>query len=76
MQTFYFHFYNQHAVCDPEGEELPDMRAVQDTARKCAAQIMAEEVMEENKVQLSNRIEVTDEGGRLVHTLRFSDLVE
>lgn len=76
MPRFYFNLFNDVSVKDEEGVELPDVPAAQEQARRAAAQIIGEQIAAGRKLNLSHRLEVQDEAGRVVHTLMFSEFVE
>ena len=72
-----FHFPLWDGTClihDPEGAELPDMAAVKARAVQTARELLAEEICE-GKLPLYMRLDVEDEGNRIVHRLNFGDVV-
>jgi hypothetical protein len=74
VPRYYFHLFNDLTVHDEEGVELPNddvaMRRAADSAR-----YMAAESVREGHVVLDHRIEVTNEHGRTVGVVHFSDVV-
>lgn len=62
-------------LLDPEGVELPDLKAAKKQALRCAYGIMANDVGE-GKLNLNYRIEVENEAGKVIYVARFRDLVE
>jgi hypothetical protein len=75
VPRFYFHLFNDTDVQDNEGAELPSVdRAVQ-RAQEYAREMAAESVRE-GRLILDHRIEVTDELGKNVTTVHFSDVGE
>jgi hypothetical protein len=75
MPLFYFHTRGGAVEAeDLEGLELADAAAARATALRGARSIIASAVLE-GRLPLGERIEVTDEAGRLVLTLPFADAV-
>jgi hypothetical protein len=75
MPRYYFHLFNDDTAFDREGIELSDAAE----AMRCAAKdarIMAAESVRKGHLILDHRIEVTDENGAKVGTVRFRDVVE
>ena len=70
VPRYFFQIHDSQTIPDPEGVELPDMAAV-----RSEAIITAGEMLRDLDGALSGeewRMEVTDEGGQPVLTLRFS----
>jgi hypothetical protein len=59
---------------DPEGIDLPDLAAARSQALEAAYSILAADIAE-GKVNLSQRIDVEDEAGTIVHSVHFRDIV-
>lgn len=75
MPRYFFHLYNHIECTDDEGAELPDVEAVRARAIESARETMAHDV-KRGEVRLSHRIEVADEAGQRVLTLRFGEAVK
>jgi hypothetical protein len=76
MSRYHFHLWDGTSLIhDPEGAELPDLVAVADRALQTARELLAEEVAE-GKLPLYMRLDVEDEGNRIVHRLNFRDVVQ
>jgi hypothetical protein len=76
MPRYYFHVYNDEQTYDEEGMELLDTMAALTRAR-CEARILAAESIKEfGHLIMGHRIEVSDESGRKILTVRFSDVVD
>ena len=75
MPRYFFHLYDDMAVVDEEGVELPDVEAARGKALHDARAMACAEVLE-GRLNLSHRIEVADEAGSVLLTLEFGDTVE
>jgi hypothetical protein len=76
MSRYHFHLWDGTTLIhDPEGAELPDLAAVAERALQTARELLAEEVAE-GKLPLYMRLDVEDEGNRIVHRLSFRDVVQ
>lgn len=76
MSKYHFHLWDGTCLIhDPEGADLPDMDSVRERALQTARELLAEEICE-GKLPLYMRLDVEDEGNRIVHRLSFSDVVE
>ena len=75
MPRFHFHLYNAVTARDDEGRELTDLMAAKLEAIRSARHLIADDVVARGEVTLSHRIEVEDEGGALVITVRFGDVL-
>ncbi len=76
MARYYFHIHDSHGlVPDDEGRELPDLETVRGQALKGARSIISDDVMQ-GYVDMQRRIEVMDEAGEPVLTIRFDEAVE
>jgi hypothetical protein len=75
VPRFYFHLFNDMTCVDEEGINLPnDAVAVQRTATM--AREMAAESVRQGHLVLDHRIEVTNELGHTIGTVRFRDVIE
>ncbi|MDQ4088113.1 MAG: hypothetical protein M3177_08935 [Pseudomonadota bacterium] len=75
MPRFYFHLRNDLAVDDEEGLKVPDLASAREYALFNARSIAAENVLK-GRLNLSHRIEIADEDGRIVGTVSFADAVK
>lgn len=75
MPRYFFHLYNDLEVEDEEGVDLADLETVRAEALKAARDLMAEDVRL-GKLTLSHRIEVRDQKGEPVHTVRYGDAIQ
>jgi len=71
---YYFNLYDDDVAPDEEGSELPDLAAARARAFAGARDMACAEVLQ-GHLTLDHRIEVVDESGELVWTVRFSDVV-
>ena len=72
MRRYFFHLHNHIECNDHEGVELPSLEAVRSHAIDSARGIMAENVRQ-GEICLGHRIEVVDDAGAPVLTLRFEE---
>jgi hypothetical protein len=75
VPTYYFDLYNDMDVIDDEGQDLPDLEAAKAHALAEARTMIEANVAETGRVDLTHRMEVRDESGETVHSLRFEDAV-
>jgi hypothetical protein len=75
MARFFFNLRDDMSVDDEEGVELPDVEAARARAEAYALDMSAASVLEQGRIDLHHRIEVTDEAGRNVLTVEFGDVV-
>jgi hypothetical protein len=73
MPRFFFHLRNDVDVADEEGTELPDLESAESRAVDYAVDMSAASILENRRLTLSHSIEVADESGRIVKTVRFGD---
>jgi hypothetical protein len=76
MPKYYFHLFNSETIRDGEGEEIADVNAALASAEKMARGMAAQSVRDEGRLTLHHRIEVADEDGTTVGTVRFGDVVQ
>ncbi|HWT12628.1 MAG TPA: hypothetical protein VN231_07735 [Allosphingosinicella sp.] len=72
---YYFNIFDDVSVVDEEGQELPDEAAARREAVRGGRELMCDQVRQ-GRLNLSHRIEVADEQGRVVLTLPFGALVK
>lgn len=75
MPRYFFHLHNSVEATDYEGRMLPDMKAARKEAIKCAREIIASEIKETGKINLSHWVEIEDEKGIKI-PLRFGDCID
>ena len=75
MPRYFFHLYDDIDSIDEEGTELPDIAAATKHAITQAKDMACAEVLK-GHLSLRHRIEVTDEAGMVLLTVRFKDVVE
>jgi len=75
MQRYYFHLHDRTGnVCDPEGRLFETVAAARGYAVYAARSIMSGDVLE-GIFDPNGSVEVTDERGNRVFTLRFDEAV-
>ena len=74
MPRYYFHLHNDFVAMDEEGKILPDLEAAHANGVKEAREMMLETVTE-GRINLSHRIDIADETGRVVESVTFGDAV-
>lgn len=75
MARFYFHLFNDVTSVDEEGADLPSESAAMQRAKANAREMAAESVRDGHLV-LSHRIDVGNELGDTIATIRFGDVVQ
>jgi hypothetical protein len=75
VPRFFFHVFDDAVIRDEEGIELADAEAARRTALEGARAMMCEQLVK-GRLSLHHRVEVEDEEGGAVLTLRFGDAVE
>ena len=71
---YYFHLHDDVATFDREGRELSGLEAALGHAT-VEARIMAADWVRRGALNLSHRIEITDETGVLVGIIAFKDVI-
>ncbi|HSQ95449.1 MAG TPA: hypothetical protein VLM18_05020, partial [Croceibacterium sp.] len=61
---------------DEEGEVLPDLEAARARAISNARAMIAAEILDKGEFNLSHRVEVEDENGKVVLIVKFGDAVK
>jgi len=74
VPRFFFHLYDDLIVRDEEGKELPDLETARSLAASSARHIACTEVMQ-GHLNLQHRIEVEDEVGAGLFSVRFNDVI-
>jgi hypothetical protein len=75
VPRFYFHLHDDLDAVDEEGLQLPDLRAARAHAVRCVRVTFAETAKDEGRVVLHHRIDIADEQGAVLETVRFRDAV-
>ena len=75
MPKFFFDLYDDMTVIDEEGQELRGPEDAHRRAFQNAAEMACTEVLE-GHLKLKHRIEVRDESGATIATVRFADVVK
>ena len=75
MPLYFFDLHNDVDASDPEGQELRDLAAAIAEAIKDARELMGASIKQEGKINLRHYINIRDEHGQVVHTVRFADAV-
>ena len=74
MPRYYFHLFEDQVLRDEEGIELDGGEAVRRAALSEIHQIMCDQVRA-GKISLDHHIEVEDEGGENILSMRFGEAV-
>jgi hypothetical protein len=72
VSRYFFNLYDDMTVMDDEGLELPSLQAARDKAYDAAKALACAELLE-GHLNLSHRIEVAEEGGKVIVTVHFRD---
>ena len=75
VPRFYFHLHNDMDVPDDEGVELADLEAARAYAIRQARDTFGQVAKDEGRVVLHHRIDIEDEHGQVLASVRFSDAV-
>ena len=75
MPRFFFHLHNDIDAFDEEGVELPSIEAARAMARHSVQFAAAESIKDHGHLVLRHRIDIADETGAIVETVRFGDVV-
>jgi class 3 adenylate cyclase len=75
MPLFRLNLFNDMDVLDDEGQEVPDLATAKERAITGARELMAEHIMIGRPINLSHRIEVADDGGNVLATIPFRELI-
>jgi hypothetical protein len=76
VPRFYFHLHNDVDVPDHEGAELPHLEAAIVRASSYARNLVGELAKDEGRIVLHHRIDIEDENGAVLETVRFGDVVK
>ncbi len=75
MPRYFFHIHNDIDTIDEEGTELPDPDAARALGFDEARNLAAESIKTEGHLVLDHRIDIIDESGQEVASIRFGDAV-
>jgi hypothetical protein len=75
VPRYFFHLYNDEVTLDEEGEELPDVAAARDRARREVQVMAAEAIKTHSHLVLHHRIVVADAKGQEVASFLFGDVI-
>jgi len=76
VPRFYFHLHNDVEVRDHEGRDLPDLQAARTHAVQLARFTFGETAKDEGRVVLHHHIDIEDEQGTVLATVRFGEAVK
>jgi hypothetical protein len=76
MPRFYFHLRDDLDVADDEGLELPSLDAAREHAAANARFTLAQLAIEEGKINFGHCVDIEDEEGSVLDTVRFRDVVK
>ena len=76
MPVFHFNVFNNVHATDLEGIDRPDLDAAKVNAIAGARALVADHIRNGTTIYQSHRIEITDDAGLLLHTVRFGDIVD
>jgi hypothetical protein len=74
VARFFFHIYDEAVIRDEDGIELADCEAARAAALAGARSMMCDQ-LSRGWLSLHHRIEVEEEGGRIVLILPFADAI-
>lgn len=76
MSLFFFHLRDgTDTLIDEEGAELPNAEEARESALLHARSIISHDALQ-GRINLDQRIDVLDEAGALICSLRFADAVK
>lgn len=75
MPQYFFHVLNDIEARDEHGQFFTDLDEAIVEARETAADLIRDEIRAGRQIQPNHRIEIEDEDERVVHVMRFGDLV-
>ena len=75
MRTYFFHLRDgEDVLLDPEGRAFPSMEAVVAATLYEGRDVIATDA-KSGRINLAQRLEIEDDQGKIVHTLRLNDAV-
>jgi hypothetical protein len=75
MPHFFLHLHDDIDLPDYEGIEAVDLSAARKHAKLTALDLMCGVIKAEGRIVLHHRIDIEDEEGRVLDTVRFADVV-
>jgi hypothetical protein len=75
MPRYYLNLFNDVDAMDEEGSDFPDLDRARSAAVEAARELIADHVTKARPVDLSHRIEVTDEHGQICAVVRFREVI-
>jgi hypothetical protein len=75
MPRYFFHLFNDVTALDEEGQELPNDAAALQRGAESARAMAADSVLRGHLI-LDHRIEVENDRGETVGTIKFRDVVD
>jgi hypothetical protein len=75
VARFFFHLIDDFDVPDEVGQELPTLQAAHDHAVKYARFTLAQTVLDEAKINFDHRIDIQNEHGHVLDSVRFRETV-
>jgi len=75
MARYFFHLRDGvERLLDPQGQAIDDPHSIAAIAMKEARALIAQEALN-GRIDLGQRLEIEDDNGAIVHTLRFADAI-
>ena len=75
MPRYFFHLHNDIEALDDEGVDLPNLDAARAVARHSVQFAAAQSIKDKAHLVLDHRIDIADESGTILETVRFGDVV-
>jgi hypothetical protein len=75
MPQYHLNLFNDADLPDEQGREFADLPAAKDEAIRSAREMRAEHLMLGRPIDLDDRIEVTDEDGKILAIIAFRELI-
>jgi hypothetical protein len=75
MPRYFFHLHNDVEARDEEGIELADLEAARQLAFQNVRFTAGETIKEKGRIVLDHRIDIEDDKGNVLDTVRFRDAV-
>ena len=76
MPQYYFHLRDHtERLLDPEGRTIDDPKDIPLVALREVRGVISQDALT-GKIDLSQRLEVEDENGKIVHSLAFEDAIK
>jgi hypothetical protein len=75
VPRYFFHLHNDIDALDEEGLDLADLEAARAKARDSVQFAAAESIRDKAHLVLDHRIDIADDSGAILETVRFGDVV-